>query len=61
MRASITGLVERAEAPGVTEAKFEIRRRDSVPPHSGHSVGSSDALIERINSNRSSQSEHLYS
>jgi hypothetical protein len=54
-------LLERAEAPGVIEAKLEIIRRDSAPPHSGHSAGSSAALIERINSNRSSQSEHLYS
>lgn len=54
-------LVETAEAPGVTEAKLEIKRRACVPPHSGHSTGSSAALIERINSNRSSHSEHLYS
>jgi len=54
-------LLERVEVPGVTEAKLEIKRRDSVPPHSGHLAGSSAALIERINSNRSSQSKHLYS
>jgi hypothetical protein len=57
----MTGLVASAEAPGVMEAKLEIKRRDSVPPHSGHSALSSAALIGRINSNRSSQSEHLYS
>jgi hypothetical protein len=54
-------LLERVEAPGVMEAKLDITRRDSTPPHSGHSAGSSAALIERINSNRSSQKEHLYS
>jgi hypothetical protein len=61
MRASIIGFEERVEAPGVIEVKLEIKRRDSVPPHSGHSAGSSAAVIERITSNRSSHSEHLYS
>jgi hypothetical protein len=61
MRAFIMGLVERAESPGVIEEKLEIIRRDSVPPHSGHSAGSSAVPIERINSNCSSQPEHLYS
>jgi hypothetical protein len=55
------GFEERAEAPGVMEVKLEIKRRDSVPPHSGHCAGSSAAVIERITSNCSSQSEHLYS
>jgi hypothetical protein len=61
MRAFIAGFEERVEGPGVMEAKLEIKRRDSAPPQSGHSAGSSAALIERINSNCSSQSEHLYS
>jgi hypothetical protein len=61
MRASIMGLLLVAEAPGVTIAKFEIKRRDSTDPHSGHSAGSSEALIDRIFSNRSSQPAHLYS
>jgi hypothetical protein len=61
MRASIMGLEFIAEAPGVTIAKLEIKRRDSTDPHSGHSAGSSDALIERIRSKRSPQSAHLYS
>jgi hypothetical protein len=61
MRASIMGLVPRAESPGVTEAKLEIKRRESVPPQSGHGAGSSAALIERMRSKRSSQSAHLYS
>jgi hypothetical protein len=61
MRAFIMGFEERVEAPGVMEAKLEIKRRDSNPPQSGHSAASSAAFIERINSNCSSQSEHLYS
>src|SRR5829696_3705757 len=59
--ASITGFVERAEAPGVMEAKLEITRRDCTEPHSGHSAGSSASLIGRIKSKRSSQPAHLYS
>ena len=61
MRASIIGFEDIAEAPGVMEAKFEITRLDSTEPHSGHSAGSSEALIERIRSKRSSQPAHLYS
>jgi len=61
MRAFITGFEERVEGPGVMEVKLEIKRRDLVPPHSGHCAGSSAVAIERIMSNRSSQSEHLYS
>lgn len=55
------GFVFIADAPGVTMAKLEIKRRDSTEPHSGHSAGSSEALIERIRSKCSSQSVHLYS
>jgi hypothetical protein len=61
MRASIIGLVESAEAPGVTAVKVEIKRRDSSEPHSGHRAGSSAAFIERIRSKRSSHLAHLYS
>jgi hypothetical protein len=61
MRASITGFVERVEAPGVIEAKLEITRLESSEPHSGHGAGSSAALIGRIRSKRSSHSAHLYS
>jgi hypothetical protein len=57
----MTGFVERAEAPGVIEAKLEITRLDSTDPHSGHGAGSSAALIGRMRSKRSSQSAHLYS
>ncbi len=61
MRASIIGFEDIAEAPGVIEAKFEMTRLDSAEPHSGHSAGSSEALIERIRSKRLSQLAHLYS
>src|SRR5919112_1627490 len=61
MRASITGFVDRADAPGVMEAKLEITRLDSVEPHSGQPAGSSASLIGRMRSKRSSHSAHLYS
>jgi hypothetical protein len=61
MREFIIGLPESAESPGVTEAKLETSRRDSEAPQEGQSAGSSADSIERMRSNISAQSPHLYS